>query len=154
MKRLALLAIALLASCASSDGLIDEQLRDCGPGGDISVIAGFDNMPAGESVNEDRFDLLIEVSNNSHGEVTVKSVRLEQQHPEMASYRIQNVWRTFDQVIEEGKDETFRLPVVGRRAISRDSRDAMFGSRGLELAVTVTLSNGDSYRCLFAQGVP
>jgi hypothetical protein len=151
MKTIALLTIAFLFSCASSDGIIDERVRDCDSGGDISLIAGFDNLPAGQGVNDDRFDLLLEISNNSHGEVTVTAIRVEQQHANTAAYRIDPAGKKFDDVIEEGKDKTFRLPLVGRRVLSQDRSSSVLGSNGLELVVTVTLSNGDSYRCLFGR---
>jgi hypothetical protein len=152
MRSLALFAIVLLVSCASSSqGIVDERLRDCESGGDISVIVGFDNLPVGEGLGEDRFDLLVEVSNNSHAEVTVTGIRVDQQHASSARYRIDGVRQKFDDAIEEGKDRTFRLPVVGRRVLSQDRSSSVLGSSGLELVVTVTLSNGDSYRCLFVQ---
>src|SRR5688572_28068154 len=103
MKLIALLAIALLASCVSSTDVIDKRFLDCSSGQDISVMAGFDQPVGGENLDvDDRFELLVQVSNNSHGEITVTSVRAEQGHTDTAQYRVETSFRRFDQVIEEG----------------------------------------------------
>jgi hypothetical protein len=153
MKTVALLAIAFaFVSCASSDGIIDERLLDCGPGQAISIEAGLDSQfRLHEDGTEDRLDLIVEVSNNSNGDVTVKAIRAEQQHADDASYRFDSGYRKFDQVIEEGKDFTFHLPLSGR-GVFRDPNVQRYGDRGLELVVTVILANGDSHRCLFVVG--
>jgi hypothetical protein len=152
MKLIALFAIAFLVSCASSPtDVIDERFLDCSPGQDISIMAGFDQPVGGENVDiDDRFDLLVQVSNNSHGEVTVATIRAEQSHTDSARYRIQSSFRRFDQVVEEGKDHTFHLPMTGRM-VAGDPRMRELGrsSGGLQMVVTVALSNGDSYRCSF-----
>lgn len=151
MKLIALLAIACLVSCASSTDVIDERFLDCSSGQDISVMAGFDQPVGGENAAvDDRFELLVQVSNNSNGDLTVTSIRAEQSHTDSAQYRVDNAFRRFDQVVEEGKDHTFHLPMMGR-AVYRDPRTRAVGSStgGLQLIVTVALSNGDSYRCAF-----
>ena len=152
MKLIAPFAIAFLVSCSSATDVIDKRFLDCSPGQDISIMAGFDKPP-GETVGvDDRFELLVSVSNNSNGEITVTSIRGEQSHTDTARYRIENTFRRFDQVIEEGKDHTFRLPMSGRPVYRDPSVREVGSSSGLQMIVSVSLSNGDSYRCAFEMG--
>lgn len=153
MKLTALLAIAFLTACASSTDVIDSRLFNCDAGQDIEVQAGIggDRTTLHMDGTEDQFEILVEVANNSHEDVTVKSVKVDQHTPDVAAYRIDNSWRNFDQLVEEGKDHVFRLPTRGR--VQRQSMRDVTG-QGIELDVTVALTNGDSYRCQFAVGVP
>lgn len=148
MRAFAILATALVLSCASATGVIDSRTLDCSPGQDVSIEAGFDGELRAERA-ESYFDLVVRVSNNSHRDVTVGRIRAEQRSPELSRYHVAAAYRQFDQEIEEGKDHTFRLPVTGRPAVSGRALSPA-RSAAVEMTVTVALSNGDSYRCLFA----
>lgn len=149
MKTIALLAIALLTACASKD-LIENRSLDCASGQDIEVQVGYEG--AGSSLgNEDRFEMLVEVANNSDDDLTVASIRVEQPSDTNATYRIDSSFRKFDQVIEEGKDHVFRLPVTGRELPRRDTRTVTTAAAS-RIFVHVHLTNGDSYRCSFDVG--
>ena len=155
MKFIALFAIAFLASCASSStDIIDSRSLPCGPGQDIDVMAGLDKSSV-ENRMDDRVQLLVNVSNNSHQELTVTSIRAEQSRTDQTRVLIDAGTRQFNHVLPEGKEHTFELPLLARlrelnewdRLRERENRD-----RGIELAVTIQLSNGDSYRCVFDVG--
>lgn len=150
MRLLAPLAIALLVSCSSGSDLIDSRTLRCGPGEALEIAAGIDARELSDDPIDQRFDLIVEVSNNSHEDVTVTSIRVEQPLHENARFIIENSYRQFDQVIEEGKDHTFRLPMIGRGVGLRGTRTPT--AHAFELNVTVVLSNGDSYRCPFGFG--
>lgn len=126
--------------------MADSQSFDCGQGQDIEVRAGLDRR-IGEGAFGEQFEMLVEIANNSHEDVTVTSVRVEQLSSHNAAYRFENSYRKFDQLIEEGKDHTFHLPMSGRAV--RNVGDGVTSSQGLELVVHVLLANGDSYRCSF-----
>lgn len=148
MRLIALVAAALLAGCAS-DGLIDQRTLGCGPGEALSFEAGIDNATFRETGSSQNFELIVAVSNNSHEDVYVTNIRAEQTRADNAVFRVENAYRKYDQLIEEGDDHTFRLPMTSvrsgtARATGSPDRDHFF-----ELVVTVTLSNGDSYRCPF-----
>ena len=155
MKFIALFAIAFLAACASSStDIIDSRSFLCGPGQDIDIMAGLDKSSV-ENRMDDRVQLLVNVSNNSHQELTVKSIRAEQLRQDVARVLIDAGTRQFNQVVPEGKDQTFEMPLLARlnTVTSQDPRrERENRDRGIELAVTVLLSNGDSYRCQFDVG--
>lgn len=155
MKFIALFAIAFLVSCASSStDIIDSRSLQCGPGQDIDIMAGMDKSSV-ENRMDDRVQLLVNVSNNSHQELTVMSIRAEQVRTDETRVLIDAGTRQFNQVLPEGKEHTFELPLFARlrelterdRLRERENRD-----RGIEMVVTVQLSNGDSYRCAFDVG--
>lgn len=148
MKTAALLALVLLTACSSSMDMIDAQSFDCNQGQDIEVRAGLDRR-IGEGAFGEQFEMLVEIANNSHEDVTVTSIRVEQVSSERAQYRFDNSYRKFDQLIEEGKDKTFHLPMSGRPLRNMGS---VTSSQPLELVVHVLLANGDSYRCSFDVG--
>lgn len=152
MKALALSAIVLFAACSSATDVIDERTLPCDSGQDISVMAGVNGTLRGDLGRDDRFELLVEVSNNSHEDLYVRLIRVQQLSADDALYQIDGASQRFDQLVEEGKDHTFRLPLTGRLRTS--STRSISGDRGIELAVTVGLTNGDSYRCVFDVGNP
>lgn len=159
MRNAALLALLLsAAACASPDALIDERQMQCGPGEAISIQAGLNRPGVAMEGTPDNLMLLVEVSNNSNAEVTVKRVRAQQVSGTEgdSAYILESVRRDFDVTIEEGKDHVFELPVLGRPGQSAfsDSRRTQRGGGELALALTVTLSNGDSYLCRFAVPSP
>lgn len=143
-----LLLALLLPACSSSTDLIDQRSLGCDPGQDVSIQAGL-NGAREQGMGSDRLDVVVEVSNNSHDEVTVTFVRVDQGNAGEAPYRIENSYRRFDQVIPEGEDHTFELPTTGRINPQSSTR-SISSSQGIEMIVTVGLSNGDSYRCVFA----
>lgn len=150
MKLVALFAIALAAACSSSD-IVDNRSLNCESGQDIEVRVGIDGASYVEG-REDRFDLMVEVANNSHGEVTVDFIRIEQPSDSGARYRIESSYRKFGQLIEEGKDHTFALPTSGQ-PLSVDPR-MVRSSGGTVIYVHVGLTNGDLYRCSFSLDAP
>lgn len=145
----ALFAILLLTGCGSSSmDMVDAQSFNCDQGQDIEVRAGLDRR-LGEGAFGEQFEMLVEIANNSHEDVTVTSVRVAQLRSDNALYRFDNSYRKFDQLIEEGKDHVFHLPMTARAL--RDT-GRVTSSQPLELAVYVLLANGDSYRCSFDVG--
>jgi len=156
MKTLALLlcAAALLVSCASSDGLIDERILDCDSGQDLMIRVGVQNTRSvsGESSPiADRFTMLVELSNNSHHDIEVKNVRIDQysRGADRPPYQLDSGFKKVDQVVEDGKDITVEVPMSGRWARTVDHSPM---PDRLELVVSVALANGDSYRCMFVYG--
>ena len=149
--RIAAVLLLLLAGCSSSTDLIDEQVLDCDSGAAISVRAGLNNPTIRMERTDDQLMLVVEISNNSHEELTVKHIRAQQIGvTDSTRYRLDPVTRQFNQVIAENDDHLFELPVFGRFVGSRLS-----GQRAAEeivLDVMVTLTNGDSYRCRFSVG--
>lgn len=151
MARISISALAialLLGSCASSTDVIDSRFLGCEPGQDISIMAGLTAPNLNDGTTETRFMVLVDVSNNSHEEVTVKSIRVEQTSNQAARYVFDTGYGNYDQVIEGGKDHTFELPVMGRMV--QDVRDVRGSGQRIDLAVSVFLTNGDQYRCSFS----
>lgn len=150
MKLTALVAILLLTGCGSSSmDMVDAQSFNCDQGQDIEVRAGLDRRIGEGAFGQQQFEMLVEIANNSHEDVTVTAVRVEQMSSENALYRFDNSYRKFDQLIEEGKDHVFHLPMTAR---ALQSSGRVTSSQPLELAVHVLLANGDSYRCSFDVG--
>ena len=154
MKRVApaILILLLASACSTNDGFIDQRTLGCDSGEDISVRAGIVGITAGMERGTDLLQLGVEVSNNAHHDVTVKSVRAEQVSDERSRYRVLPVHRQFDQTIGEGQDHLFELPMDGRGFVDPVSRTAVRFE--MALSVTVALSNGDSYRCVFSVSPP
>ncbi len=154
MKTLALLCAAvLLSACASSDGLIDNRVHDCASGQDLMIQVGT-NRPqslGGESSPlGDKFEMLVEISNNSHRDIEVKYVRVEQyvSGGRRPAYQLDNGYKKVDEVIEDGKDITVELPMTGRW-MQQPLGDRLEIPGRLELVVTVGQADGDAYRCVF-----
>jgi hypothetical protein len=147
MKMRTLLSLAVLivvAACASPTRVIDTHVFLCEPGQNISIAAGFDPGTSQENFGEELF--LVEISNNSNAEVTVKSISIEP--AELNRVRMDQVYRTFDVAIPEGDDHVFKLPARG--AISQNAvRDLAPARVRTEFSVTVALANGDKYVCPF-----
>jgi hypothetical protein len=148
-KTAALLALVLSTACSSGMDMADTQSFDCNQGQDIEVRAGLDRR-IGEGSFGEQFEMLVEIANNSHEDVTVTSIRVEQMaDSQNAQYRFDTSYRKFDELVEEGKDETFHLPMTGRALRNMGS---VTSSQPLVLVVHVLLANGDSYRCSFDVG--
>lgn len=153
MKTLVLLcAAAFLAACASSDGMVADRVLDCSSGQDLMVRVGA-NRPqtlGGESSPlGDQFEMLVELSNNSHRDILVDHVRVEQYYSGMdrPAYQLESGYKKVDQVIDEGKDITVEIPMNGRWMQQTGARSVI--PDRLELLVTVGLAEGDAYRCVF-----
>jgi hypothetical protein len=145
MRRTALLLL-LFAACASPTAVIDKRSFRCGPGQDIEIRAGIID-PAATREAAGPVMYLVEIANNSHHDVTVKSVRLAPRGERVAG--AQTVYREFNQLIPEGQDHLFELPASDAWVRSSDFGSTLAGRR-LEFSATVSLTNGDSYHCDFA----
>jgi hypothetical protein len=145
MKTLALLLALLATSCASNDGFIANDIETCEPGSAIELRAGIADV---QVMPDGRFTALVEVGNNSDRDFTVKSIRLDPvARQDQMRYEVQGGTRTFDREVEEGTSHTFEIPMTMRsRELTPQSRGV---SVALEVAITVTLADGDSARCRF-----
>jgi len=142
-----LCSVLLLAACASSTAVIDKRTFNCGePGLDVGIEGGFEDPRQAEQIGERNF--LVEVSNNSHAEITVTSVRVEPSNRNRVRYDV--AFDGEDVVIAEGDAHLFRLPA--RRGMTLDPPIDPSRTRNedfVEFYVMVVLSNGDQYRCNF-----
>ena len=153
MKTIVLSSILLFsAACASSSGVIRSTF-DCSPGQDLEIRATLDDPSrSGEQIGQYMF--LVEVANNSHGDLTVKSVRVD---PDEASRRVrgsvalERAQKEFNETIAEGTEHVFELPATSMGSVIRPLQNQVV-SGPVEFVVTVVLTNGDSYRCPFAVG--
>jgi len=137
--------VLLLAACASPTAVIDKRSFRCGPGQDIEVRAGIvDPLASRESAGPMVY--LLEIANNSHHDVTVKYIRLEPRGDTIDGAT--TVSRHLDQLIPEGKDHVFEIPVSDVWVSSRQFARRLDDPR-VRFAATVTLANGDSYHCEF-----
>lgn len=143
------IAFVFFVSCSSTD-VIDRRYLDCEPGQDVSIAAGLDAAYLHDDGTEDHFNVLVEVSNNSHDDITVDAIGVDQLADELTSYTVDRGYGKYGLVITPGKDHTFELPVHGR-AVKR-SMQSLTASRGIEIRVAVLLEGGDQYRCSFAVG--
>lgn len=149
MKTLALLFAALLAcACASPTAVMDKRTMLCDSGQDIGILAGLEDAPqttAEMAATGPTF--LVEVSNNSHGEVTVKSIRIEPS--DQREIRMDNITKMFNETIAENDEHLFRLPVNAPWNYGSIDRQIALSGQHLTFFVTVSLTNGDTYRCPF-----
>ena len=140
--------LLLLSACASSNtDFIDERTLDCESGQEVSIQAGLDIASAGSEVTEDMLTMLVDVGNNSHDDIVVKFIRVDQATDESEPYRLRNGYGTFEQTIPEGENHVFKIPMTGRLGPRNDQ--TIRSRRGLQLNVRVGLANGDSYHCQF-----
>ena len=141
---LSLFVLFLLAACASPTRVIDTHVFLCEPGQNISIAAGFDPGTSQENFGQELF--LVEISNNSNAEVTVKTISIEPS--ELNRIRMDRVYQAFDVAIPEGDDHVFRLPARG--ALQQGAVSDLAPARAsTEFSVTVGLANGDKYVCPF-----
>lgn len=151
MKTIAFCSILLFAACASPTAVIRNTF-DCAPGQDLEVRAGLgDPTRTGEQTGQ--YVFLVEVANNSHGDLTVTSVRVDPRDSQQRIRRdtpIQGASKEVDETIEAGTEHLFELPATAFGAFpSRDVVDQVLPGP-IEFVVTISLTNGDSYRCPFA----
>jgi hypothetical protein len=154
MRKAPLLVLLLATACASSPtAVMDERVLECAPGADISVQVGLDLPNARLETRDDSLKVLVEVSNNSDDEITVKDIGVEQVTNEADVYRVDSGRRTFNVAVAEGDDHVFELPLLGRTLPRAFSNPSSIGGE-VSLRVVTTLSNGDSYRCYFSVRAP
>jgi hypothetical protein len=150
MKTPVLLALVVLAACASPTAVIDQRSFNCGPGQDLEIRAGLEDPLRGEAAALGQLTFLVEVANNGSTDVTVKSINVE---PRMrGDVEMRGVTRDFDQTIAEAEEHVFRLPATDFGTVIRG--DATTLPRAFEFLVVVRLTNGDVYRCPFSAGQP
>lgn len=125
---------------------MDTRHLQCGPGQDIEVLAGIID-PAVTRETAGPIMYMVEIANNSHNDVWVKSIRLEPGGA-LSNSGLNTVHREFDQLIPEGEDHLFEIPASDVWIRSNDFW-RQIDQRRLEFSTTVTLSNGDSYHCRF-----
>jgi hypothetical protein len=147
MKTIALLPICLvLFACATSDDLTGGRTLDCSAGQALEVRAGIDQAAfeqGGDISGTIKF--LVEVANNSHQDVTVKTLTIRPRNLQRSAF--ENVTRTVNQEIAEGTEHLFELPTP---TFSRlPARDQRFDPEAYEFSVLLSLTNGDSYLCHF-----
>jgi hypothetical protein len=156
VKTIALLgSILLFASCSSSNSIVDETTFNCGSGQAVDIMAGLE-MPQmrghGAEYGGQRAKLMVNVFNNSHGEITVTNVSADQIADPDATYVFDRGNLTADVTIADGEEHTFELPMTGRTMGQPD-----FSRRtppSIVLAVRVKLSTGDSYLCRYEIASP
>lgn len=158
MKSIALIAVLLLTACSSGSGLIDQRVMDCGSGQDIDIIAGIQQAGGrGREFGGDRAVMVVNVANNTHGEVTIVNIGADQITDAHTVYVYDRGNLNPDATLAEGEEKTFELPLTGRRVNSPDLRDQEELRRENEpvlMAVRVRLSNGDSYVCRYSFAPP
>lgn len=151
MKLFPVVALLALAGCTSATDLIENEAVLCTEmGNEVSVMlyaAEADRVPAG--VREDQgVTLQVEVSNNSHSEIVVKSISLVPTDPR-ARIKLNPAFGKFDQEIAEDKEHVFTLRTTGRWIGNRDITGVEQPSGSVELESRVALGNGQLYRCRF-----
>lgn len=148
MKTTALVCLLLLAACASPTAVMDQRQLQCGPGQDVEIRAGIADPATAREQNAE-YMILVEVANNSHEDVTVKSVGIDpEQRDDRRPVPFERVHRAYDQLIPEGTEHVFKIPAPPASMRMRGPYELSV-SEAVEFFVTVSLSNGDSYRCRF-----
>jgi hypothetical protein len=145
MRRLAVIAVMLLAACASQNAGVMHHAVPGGPGDPIEVRMG--NAGGGsvsvfgiQQPGGQELQFVIEISNNSDGDVVVDQVSVVQVTTD-APFQLDPVFRKVKELIEPGKEKTFDLPARGRQV--RMPRE---GERNVvAVKVVVELQSGDSY---------
>ncbi|HEX8254766.1 MAG TPA: hypothetical protein VF846_16600 [Thermoanaerobaculia bacterium] len=147
MKTIAFLAMLLLSTaCASNDGFVANEIDTCQPGDELELNAGI-----GEAsfMGNGQATVLVEVSNNSNADVTVKNVRVDPESFDRNQFEVQGGSRAFDQEILEGESHTFEVPITFRVRDMMNAQRYRGTTASLEAALTVKLASGDAARCRF-----
>lgn len=159
MKFIALLCavLFLLSSCATNDGFVANDVRQCEPGDPVEIAAG---VLQPDVMMDGRLTVLIEVANNSDEDITVDMIRIDghnafsqQQQQQRIQYDFQGASRDFDQEIKEGEDARFEVPVTVRLRNMDDAQLARGVTFAVDAAVTVKLTDGSASRCAFRMPV-
>jgi hypothetical protein len=149
MKRaILLLSLVLSAACASNDGFV-QKINDCAPGSPITLEAGWETPASSmERAIDDRLTLLVRVANNSDNDITVKSIHADPMAMDRETmYEIDRGARDFNDVIAEGEEKTFEIPMMSRRRMQ--TRTTGVRASGVDVAVTVSLEPEENVRCRF-----
>jgi hypothetical protein len=148
MKTTALLfsLLFLLAACKSPTAVMDQRRFGCESGHDVSVAAAYDPGAQHGELAQKLF--MVEVSNNSDRDVTVKSVRVE---PSNRSSGWGTVHKETDVTIPSAEDHVFELEATPPLWMRDSALEPPQGKRSqyLTFSVIVKLSNGDIYQCEF-----
>jgi hypothetical protein len=153
MRRVLVLSLVFLAACASSDGFVDSETRDCSSGGDMSVDI-YLNMPKVmmEGTHDDMM-MMVALGNNSGHDIEVKSIRVEPGFTAQSRYAIENSYREFNKLLAPGEDYNFELPVRGA-AGQREITPRAGANDSIEIALSVYLTGGVTYRCKYDLPTP
>lgn len=156
MKVTALLSVLLLsAACASNDGFVRDTVKTCQPGADLEIQAGIDAGAPNNERFDDQIDMIVEVSNNSHEDVTVKTVRVDPSHADSGRVDVVGGSKEVDEDVPEAQSKMFEIPItVRRRGVLGPQSPSRVTAQWVDFAVTVVLSDGEAYRCSFRIAVP
>ena len=153
MKLVAAAAL-LLTACASSSDLIETETVNCAEmGNEVSVMLSHASVETAPStmivIAEPQVTIDVEVSNNTHDDIVVKSIILHPRVDQSSTFVLNNAYGKYDQTIAEGKDHVFTLRTTGRwrrPLIADDERPPA----STQVEAQVKLGNGQTYRCLFS----
>lgn len=151
MKRALLLLpmLFLLAACATNDGFEDNSSQGCAPGSPIGIEAGWGDASGSELGNSRTLTMLVRVSNNSNEDITVKNVRADPAMTDRDSaFELERGARDVNEVIAEGEQSTFELPMMMSRRELRERGGGVRAS-GVDVTVTVLVEPNVSHRCRF-----
>lgn len=156
MKVTALLSVLLLsAACASNDGFVRDTVKTCQPGADLEIQAGIDAGAPNNERFDDQIDMIVEVSNNSHEDVTVKTIRVDPSHADSGRVDVVGGSKEVDEDVPEAQSKMFEIPItVRRRGVLGPQSPSRVTAQWVDFAVTVVLSDGEAYRCSFRIAVP
>lgn len=122
---------------------------DCEPGQPVTILVGLEAIhQSGMEGVDDQHTLAVLVANNSHQDIVVKYVRIDQRLDATAIYRLDNGYREVDEVVPEGKEIELKVPMTGRSA-AVVAESMKTSRRSILLDVSVGLGNGDRYHCEF-----
>lgn len=141
--------LLLIAACASNDGFVENSNQGCAAGSPIQIEAGWGDSGTNEMGGARSLTLLVRVSNNSDADITVKNVRADPMMMERdGAYELERGVHEANEVIPEGEDSTFELPMrMTRRNLSE--RGGGVRASGVDVTVTVLVEPNVSHRCRF-----
>jgi len=134
----------LLVAC-SSGGVVQNYITG-GPGQDIAVGIVDVEMELApiDSEGTQQYTVHIEVTNMADVPLTVEQIRMSPSDS-VGAFRIESSVRSFNDMIDPGKEQVFQMPLRGR--IIRQFHDNE--RRVVEFKVIVSLTNGDTYEYFF-----
>jgi len=142
----AIAALLLITACASSDGLVRNEIPG-GPGQDIAVgIVDVDTGQVPLDMEGTRqYIVHFEVTNMTRTALTVERISIKRSSMTAQAFQVQTTSRVYNELIDPGKDHVFPVPLRGRqvRAFQNDER------RVVEFDVIISLTNGDTYLYTF-----
>ena len=151
MKRLLPLLLLVLACASSDDGYVDSEMIDCAEMGNAVSVqlvdAQFGSMQMGVRDFSVPVEFKLEVSNNTDHHIIVRQIGISGGDAS-SPFRIDAGWNKVNEMIDEGAEHVFTVQALGRQ--TREIRRGE--STSMEVRTSVTLENGEIYRCGF--GVP